>query len=181
MGDGVSVFDGTGALKRLRQLDEDLLSVYGTCDRFEVVIVGGSAIMLRNLAASKAYTMDIDVLSAAKEIESLLARYDMNMHVSTFLYQYPENWEKRKVRIPFEGDVLDVFTLSNEDLAITKMLSWRERDQGDVKGMVEAGNIDFKKLDAILLDITEVQANLDEETWEALLRRVDVAKGWCGA
>ena len=25
------------------------------------------------------------------------------------------------------------------------------------------------------------QLDEDEETWEALLRRVDVAKGWCGA
>lgn len=158
-----------GILERLVQLDDDLLALYGFSKRFEMVIVGGSALMLNRSAADARFTTDIDVLTSSAEIDELLERYDMNTDVSTFLYQYPENWESRKVRVDFDGQVLDVYTLSNEDLAVTKLLGWRPTDIDDLNDMIKTNSVNITKLREILDTPTEVQANLDSEEWEDLI------------
>lgn len=172
----MSSFSTEGIIERLTQLDDDLLALYEN-RHFEMVIVGGSALAVMNILPDQRFTHDIDVLRIASEIEHLLARFDMNTDVSTFLYQYPEGWESRKIRVPFEGMCLEVFTLSNEDLAITKMLSWRDSDRDDLKGMVAADKIDFVLLENILNDVTEVQVNLNEDEWKQLKERYEVVKG----
>lgn len=115
----MNAFSIEGILDRLTQLDDDLIAQYEYSSRFEIVIVRGSALILTNTAPESRFTTDSDVLVASSEVENYLARYDMNTDVSTFLYKYPENWEIRKQQIDFVGQVLDIFTLSNEDLAIT--------------------------------------------------------------
>ena len=166
-------FQKEGIINRLIQLDNDLLALYGTSRRFEITITGGSALIVLDLLPDERFTTDIDVLETAKEIETLLDRYNMNMHVSTFLYKYPENWKTRRRSVQYGGKTLDVFTLSNEDLAITKFLAWRETDRVDLINMLEADNIDLDKLKAILDDITEIRVNLDEEEWAILQTRID--------
>ena len=171
-------FDETGVMDRLRQLDGDLFALFGGARRFELVIVGGSALMVQGLLPHARATRDIDVLRTASEVEELLARYDMNTDVATFLYRYPQGWEERKVRVPFEGDALDVYTLSNEDLAITKLLSWRAVDQSDLRAMKNGGGIDFGKLRGILDDALEVRVNLEDAAWEQLLAHVVELEAW---
>lgn len=161
-----------GILERLTQLDDDLIALYGYSRRFELVVVGGSALILSNLAPNSRFTTDIDVLISANELEGLLARYDMNDHVSTFLYRYPENWDERKKKVDFDGQVLEVYTLSNEDLAITKLMAWRAADIADLQNMLKSGNIDQQKLWEILNNPTEVQINVAKEEWESLLMHV---------
>ncbi|MCL2332659.1 MAG: DUF6036 family nucleotidyltransferase [Actinomycetia bacterium] len=168
----MSDFQQDGVLQRLTQLDDDLLAIYGLSQRFEITIVGGSALMMMGLSSNERFTTDIDVIKNSTEIEVLLDRYDMNTEVSTFLYKYPENWERRRRHVPFEGQVLDVYTLSNEDLAITKLLSWRKVDQHDLATMLAEQNIDLRKLDAILNDVTELQASLEDEEWISLQNRL---------
>ncbi|MCL1799424.1 MAG: DUF6036 family nucleotidyltransferase [Eggerthellaceae bacterium] len=162
-------FQKDGIVRRLSQLDDDLLSLYGPHVRFELVIVGGSALMMRELALQERFTTDIDVLKASSEIEGLLERYDMNTNVSTFLYKFPENWEQRRVQVPFEGQVLDVYTLSHEDLAITKLLAGRAADKADLDAMRASGKLDMDRLQSILDDAAEVRINLEEEEWALLM------------
>ena len=64
--------------------------------------------------------------------------------------------------------------MSNEDLAITKLLAWRKTDQRDLINMLAAGSIDVDKLKTILGDVTEVQANLEDDEWTELLARFDM-------
>lgn len=174
----MSDFAIEGIRERLIRLDDDLLACYGYSSLFEMVIVGGSALILTGSAPDSRFTTDIDVLMASVETEEFLARYDMNTDVSTFLYQYPENWKKRRRKIDFDGQVLEVFTLSSEDLAITKLLSWRESDKADLLDMKRAGNVDEGKLQAILDDPTELQINVSEAEWSALLDNVRDFTGW---
>lgn len=174
----MSDFAIEGIKERLSQLDDDLLACYGYSSRFEMVIVGGSALILTGSAPDSRFTTDIDVLMASVETEEFLARYDMNTDVSTFLYQYPENWKERRKKIDFDGQVLEVFTLSNEDLAITKLLSWRDSDKADLLDMKKAGNVDEEKLQAILNDPTELQINAGEKEWVALLDNVQDFTSW---
>ena len=163
-----------GVLHRLAQLDDDLLSLYGMGRRFEITIIGGSALIMLDLLPNERFTTDIDVLEASHEAQGLLERYDMNPNVSTFLYKYAENWKERRQPVENNGRVLDVFTMSNEDLAITKLLAWRKTDQRDLIDMLAAGSIDLDKLKIILGDVTEVQANLEDYEWAALLARFDM-------
>jgi len=166
-------FQKDGILDRLKQLDDDLVALYGMSRRFEITITGGSAFIVLDLLPDERFTTDIDVLETSYEIQALLERYNMNMHVSTFMYKYPEKWRERRQTIAYNGRVLDVYTLSNEDLAITKLLAWRKSDQLDLSNMIAAGGLDVKKLKSILDDITEVRVNLDDEEWLSLQRRVD--------
>lgn len=171
-------FGFDGILDRLSQLDDDLLALYPDAAPFELVIAGGSAIVLRGLAPTKTQTVDIDALRAADEVERLLARYDINTHVDTFKYRFPSHYGDRLAETPYRGFMLEVKTLSNEDLAITKLLAWREQDRDDLFGMVQAGNIDLDKLHAIADDIDEVCANLDAAEWADFLDRLATLESW---
>ncbi len=164
-------FQKDGILQRLMQLDDDALALFGLSQRFEITIVGGSALIITRLTPDTRFTTDIDVLKASQELEQLLERYDMNMSVSTFLYQYPHNWEKRRRPIPFDGQVIDVYTLSNEDLVITKLLAWRRVDKHDLTNMLATDCIDFDKLKSIIDDVTELRINLEDEEWNAFFSR----------
>jgi len=114
-------FQKDGIVQRLIQLDNDLLALYGVSRRFEITITGGSALVVLDLLPDERFTTDIDVLETSNEIKELLDRYDMNMDVSTFMYKYPENWRERRQSVLYGGQILDVYSLSNEDLAITKL------------------------------------------------------------
>ena len=166
-------FQKDGIVQRLIQLDNDLLALYGVSRRFEITITGGSALVVLDLLPDERFTTDIDVLETSNEIKELLDRYDMNMDVSTFMYKYPENWSERRQAVLYGGQILDVYSLSNEDLAITKLLAWRQTDRIDLSNMLAAGNIDMDKLKAIIDDITELRVNLDEEEWSAFQSNVN--------
>lgn len=165
-------------LARLEQLDGDLFALYPDKEPFDLVVVGGSAIVLRDLAPAKTQTLDMDVLKTAAELEGLLARYDINTNVDTFRFKFPSGYMDRLVAIPFDGAMLHVYTLSNEDLAITKLLAWRPQDQEDLQGMLEASNIDLNALDEIVSTIGELQINLDEKEWEAFVLHLKELKAW---
>ncbi|MCL2889187.1 MAG: DUF6036 family nucleotidyltransferase [Eggerthellaceae bacterium] len=160
----------------LTQLDDDLISLYGLSKRFEMVVIGGSALMLMDLVPNERFTTDIDILRVSQELESLLERYDMNTNAATYLYKYPLNWARRLQSVPFDGQVLDVYVLSNEDLAITKLLAWRAIDKKDLEAMRVSGCLDFGKLGAIFEDVAELRPNLDEEEWAALMCRYEALK-----
>ena len=69
--------------KRLERLDEDADLMIDNNDRYQMVIVGGSAFIL--LGKLTRATHDIDALSVPKELYSLLGKYD--------IYQeYAERW-----------------------------------------------------------------------------------------
>ena len=172
-------FGKPGIMSRFEQLDDDLLSISTGDRRIEIVIVGGSALMMLGIVGNERMTTDIDVLEAEKQIDMLLERYDMNQHVSTFLYRMPENWYERRQRIPFSGMVLDVYAPSNEDLAIMKLDAYREVDIGDLHEMVANGELDLEKLQGIIQDDTELRINYDDEgEWETFLSRFDALKAF---
>jgi len=165
-------FGVDGIIRRFEQLDDDLLSLVPFGSRVEMTIVGGSALMVLGLTVDTRMTTDIDVMEAALEMEGLLERYDMNQQVTNFRFRLPENWLMRRQKVPFEGMVLDVYTPSNEDLAILKLDAYREIDQSDLRDMISNEGIDMKLLKSILDDDVEMRVNYDvEEEWETFLSR----------
>jgi hypothetical protein len=162
----MNTFGVLGIIERLDSLDGDLLSLAQDGQRFEITVVGGSALILLGLTVDSRITTDIDVMESARQAEQLLERYDMNTHVTNFRFRLPDNWRSRRQRLPFEGIVLDVFAPSNEDLAILKLDAWRDIDRNDLHDMVLSGQLDMKLLQAIVNDVSELRVNFnDEDEW----------------
>lgn len=76
--------------KRLERLDEDADLMIDNNDRYQMVIVGGSAFIL--LGKLTRATHDIDALSVPKELYSLLGKYDINTDVEAYIDNFPYNF-----------------------------------------------------------------------------------------
>jgi len=174
-------FGKPGILNRFVQLDDDLYSIVSDDKRIEITIVGGSALVMLDLVGDARVTTDIDVMDADLLIEHFLARYDMNQYVDTFRFRLPDNWLKRRQKIPFEGAVLDVYAPSNEDLAIMKLDAYREVDQIDLREMVVCRTLDISRLEGIISNDAELRVNYDESEWDAFLHRFNELKSFAAS
>ena len=76
--------------KRLERLDEDADLLIDNDDRYQMVIVGGSAFIL--LGKLTRATHDIDALSVPKELYGLLGKYDINTDVEAYIDNFPYNY-----------------------------------------------------------------------------------------
>ena len=75
--------------KRLERLDEDADLMIDNNDRYQMVIVGGSAFIL--LGKLTRATHDIDALSVPKELYGLLGKYDINTDVEAYIDNFTYN------------------------------------------------------------------------------------------
>ena len=78
--------------KRLERLDEDADLMIDNNDRYQMVIVGGSAFIL--LGKLTRATHDIDALSVPKELYGLLGKYDINTDVEAYIDNFPYNFPR---------------------------------------------------------------------------------------
>ena len=108
--------------KRLERLDEDADLMIDNADRYQMVIVGGSAFIL--LGKLTRATHDIDALSVPKELHSLLGKYDINTDVEAYIDNFPYNFQDRLQPLPFGGTKVQFYTPSLEDLVIAKLCSF---------------------------------------------------------
>ena len=102
--------------KRLERLDEDADLLIDNDDRYQMVIVGGSAFIL--LGKLTRATHDIDALSVPKELYGLLGKYDINTDVEAYIDNFPYNFQDRLQPLPFGGTKVQFYTPSLEDLVI---------------------------------------------------------------
>lgn len=144
-------------LERLRRLDEDADLIYDDDRRFQMIIVGGSALVLLDVIFRS--TQDIDALNASREIRDMLEKYDINCRVMTYINNFPYNYEDRAVRIPIEGKKIDFFTASLEDIVIAKLFSYRDTDARDVENPEVIKALDWEKLEQLAADEHEVKNN----------------------
>lgn len=127
--------------------------------RFPVVIVGGSAFMLRDLTKRPA-THDIDILQADGHVKNILFRYRMiNSAVSAYMDQIPYNFEDRLVELPLECKAIQWLTPSLEDLVVMKLYAWRSNDEEDITSEAVLGNIDWTLLDYLVRSEDEAKAS----------------------
>ena len=117
-------------LERLARLDEDADLMFDDDRRFQMVIVGGSALIL--LETITRATHDIDALDVSPEIMDLLEKYDINTRVSTFNNNFPYNYDERLVPVKVDGRRIDFYTASLEDIVIAKLYSGRPTDVQDI-------------------------------------------------
>ncbi len=144
-------------LERLARLDEDADLLFDDDRRFRMVIVGGSALIL--LEAITRATHDIDALDASPEIVSLLERYDINMRVSTFINNFPYNYDERLIPIRLNGRRIDFYTASLEDIVIAKLYSARATDMQDIVDPQVLKAIDWERLEYLATSEDEAKAS----------------------
>jgi hypothetical protein len=146
--------------QRLLQLDEDADLMFEEDQRFICIIVGGSAFAL--LGYSTRATHDIDMLRASPELNSLLQKYDMNTNVQAYLDNFPDDCWERLQPIPLKTQRISFYTLSLEDLVVSKLAAWRGQDIADISSAEVIRSIDWDQL-AKSADILR-QGMLNERT-----------------
>jgi len=142
-------------LKRLQSLDNDAYLLHPDDERFSVIIVGGSALILGDYTQN--VTKDIDIIGATKDLYNLLWKYDMNTDVAAYMNSFPMKYEDRLVLL-LEGRKVNFYTLSLEDIVISKLCSARKNDMEDVE--VVANKVDWDLLEKLAVDDDELKANI---------------------
>lgn len=155
-------------LERLRMLDEEAYLRFDDDTRFHLVIVGGSALIL--LETITRATHDIDALNVSPELSGLLAKYDINCRVQTYINNYPYNYEDRLQKLPVDGKKIDFYTASLEDIVIAKLYSNRDTDRQDVISDEIVNSVDWDKLERLALDEDEAKSSaLNERRYKDFL------------
>ena len=144
--------------KRLERLDEDADLMIDNNDRYQMVIVGGSAFIL--LGKLTRATHDIDALSVPKELYSLLGKYDINTDVEAYIDNFPYNFQDRLQPLPFGGTKVQFYTPSLEDLVIAKLCSFRDTDKADVESEAVRNSLDWDLLEHLATDEDELKASI---------------------
>lgn len=155
-------------IDRLVRLDEDVSLLYGNEKKFRMVIVGGGALVL--LEKLSRATHDIDVLDISIEIHPLLRKYDINCNVQSYINNFPYNYLDRLHKLDIEGQAMEFYTASLEDIVIAKLYSVRDSDARDIEAPEVVSSIDWDKLEMLALDENEAQASrLNDRLYQEFL------------
>ena len=144
-------------LERLDKMDMEAFVTLDTPEMYQMIVVGGSGLVL--LGVLNRATNDIDALEASPGIWHLLSRYDANLRVSTYINNFPYNFEDRLKRIPVGGRKIIFYTASLEDIVIAKLYSNRDTDRQDLISDTVLKNIDWEKLRHLALDDGEAKSS----------------------
>lgn len=139
---------------RLRKLDLEASHLFHDAPRLQCVLVGGSALVLKEYIQRS--TQDIDMLRASRELLGLLEKYDMNTNVTAHLDSFPESYPGRLQ--PFrevETEKIDYFIPSLEDLVISKLAARRERDIVDITHPDVLSKIDWTLLGELAAEVSQ--------------------------
>lgn len=137
-------------ISRLLAFDRDAYLEYGSTKiKYECYIVGGGAMMILGLIPRVTY--DIDVLQCtARELIALMPKYDMNMNVTAHIGCFADDYSSRAIKIDLDTKFVDFYTLSLEDLIVSKLASGRDKDFEDIKQPNVIEQIDWDKLDELV-------------------------------
>ena len=159
----------TDIIKRLLQVDKDMCLLDSSSDIFTCVIVGGSAFVLLD----KIYrsTHDIDSIDASNEIKPLLDAYNINMNVNAYRVNFPDNYLDRIIKVDIPTTKVNFYTLSLEDLVVSKLCSMREKDIEDLENELVYKSLNWELLDELIEDVcygllTDYEVNILRENYK---------------
>jgi len=118
---------------------------------FRLVIVGGGALVLLGYLARP--TSDLDVLSVPRELEPLLAGYDLSGRVNAFIDHFAYNMEDRLVPLELPTRAVAFSTASLEDIVASKLHSDRTVDVADVRNPEIVAALDWVRLEMVVEDM----------------------------
>jgi len=128
--------------------------------RFQVVIVGGGALVLRGYITRG--TDDIDVLEADKRLYGLMTLYDMNGDVNAYADHFPHNYPDRIEHV-WSGKIIDYYTASLEDIIISKLCADREKDLDDLAEVFHL--VDWDKLNELAYGEDELKLIISDRRY----------------
>ncbi len=138
-------------LERLKQLDNDMLLLDTSDDLYSCIIVGGSALVLTD----KIYrsTHDIDSIASSKKIQPLLEAYNININVKAYLTNFPDDYTARLVPVAIDTKKVKFYTVSTEDLVVSKLCAGRDKDSEDIEGKEVTEHLNWNLLDKLIDDV----------------------------
>lgn len=77
----------------------------------------------------------------------------MNTNVSAYIGCFADGFAERAIKLELNTHTVDFYTLSLEDLVVSKIASGRTKDMKDIQSRIVLNNIDWEKLDE-LIDLT---------------------------
>ena len=77
----------------------------------------------------------------------------MNTNVSAYIGCFADGFVERAIKLELNTQTVDFYTLSLEDLVVSKIASGRTKDMKDIQSRIVLNNIDWEKLDE-LIDLT---------------------------
>ena len=126
----------------------------------EVVVVGGSALMLMELT-NRDVTRDVDMVEFDSRLKGILARHpELNSRAFVHMRFLPDGWDERLVDLRLPTKVVKYYAPSVEDLAIMKLYSARDQDREDLNSAEFVKRIDWEKLDELAKDAKGADINL---------------------
>jgi len=146
--------------QRLKDIDTEAFLVYEGEKHFSCYIVGGSALIFMGLISRA--TRDIDTLEAfPPEIREIFEKYDMNLDVQAYETNFAFDFKRRAKRIEIDTRVVDYYTLSPEDIVVSKLCSdysdSREHDWDDIRTPEILEKIDWNLLEKIKNQVKQQQ------------------------
>lgn len=138
-------------IERLKQLDRDVALIDKSDARYACVIVGGSALVLMD-KINRA-THDIDSIESSEMLLPLLDAYNINMNVKAYLTNFPEDYRDRLVPVDIETNKIKFYTVSTEDLVVSKLCASRDKDFEDIEGKEVTDHLDWDLLDRLIDDV----------------------------
>ena len=138
-------------INRLLQVDKDMALLDTTSDIYSCVIVGGSALVLMK----KIYrsTHDIDSIDASDEIKPLLETYNINMNVNAYRINFPEDYLDRIVEVNIPTTKVKFFTVSLEDLVVSKLCGMRGKDVEDIENKPVYKDLNWDLMDELIEEV----------------------------
>ncbi len=138
-------------INRLLQVDRDMALLDNTPDMYSCVIVGGSALVLME----KIYrsTHDIDSIDASNEIKPLLETYNINMNVNAYRINFPEDYLNRIVEVNIPTTKVKFYTVSLEDLVVSKLCGMRGKDVEDIENELVYKDLNWNLMDELIDEV----------------------------
>lgn len=142
---------------RLDRLDEEVSLLFDAKFRFRLVIVGGGALVYLNCIQRA--TLDIDALDVSYDILHLLKHFDIDCRVNAYMNNFPYNCDDRLIKLDVGGRRIDFYSLSLEDIIISKLYSSRAKDWDDITNEHLLQVVDWDILERLALDEDEAKAS----------------------
>jgi len=162
----VNILNKIALEQRMIDLDTVIHDLYPGMT-FQCVIVGGSALLIKNIITRG--TLDVDVLSVSKEIEELFAAFDFNTRVKAVLDCFSYHYDDRLELVDIKTKSIKYYTPAIEDLIVSKLYAYRGKDIEDLEKIKNS-----KKYDPILLDKIVQEAKLSAITERRYQEMVDL-------
>lgn len=101
-------------------------------------------------------THDIDTINVKNHLLlSLMNKYDINVNSNAYLDCFAADYQSRAKKLNLDTKVIDFYTLSLEDLVISKISAAREKDMEDICNRTVLESLNWDLLEELAAKMVE--------------------------